>query len=99
MSEFTLALGMVAPYYNLLLVGIVLYLFMKLFKTDGHQKRLVPWKVLFAALLIFVLEEVLTILRSNSVINIPVHINGFFELVIIVLFIYALLKQKEIARV
>jgi hypothetical protein len=43
----------------------------------------------------FIVETVLTILRAAGAINIGRHINGFFELVIIVVFIYALLLQKE----
>ena len=99
MSELTLALGIVAPYYNLVLVIIALWLFRKLFKTSAPARAQLPWKVVFAALVIFIVEELLTVLRSQQLVFIPVHINGFFELVIITLFIYALLKQKEIARV
>ena len=95
MSEFTQALGLVAPYYNLVLVAIVVYLFIKLFKTSVQPKTMLPWKVLFAALLVYIVEEVLTVLRYMEIINIPRHINGFFELIIIISFIYALLSQKE----
>lgn len=99
MSEFTYALGLVAPYYNLVLVGIVLYLFYKLFQTKHSQKSILPWKLLYVALLVFILEEILTILRALKLVNIPAHINGFFELAIILLFIYTLLKQKEISKI
>ncbi|MBI4141493.1 hypothetical protein HY484_01055 [Candidatus Woesearchaeota archaeon] len=99
MSEFTLALATVAPYYNLALVLIVIWLFVKLFKTPAKARTQLPWKVIFAALCIFIVEELLTVLRTQQLVLIPVHINGFFELGIITLFIYALLKQKEISRV
>lgn len=99
MTELTLALGIVAPYYNLVLVIIVVWLFAKLFKTPATARTLLPWKVIFAALCIFIVEELLTVLRAQQLVLIPAHINGFFELAIITLFIYALLKQKEIARV
>lgn len=98
MSEFATALGMVAPYYNLVLVFVSIYLFTRVFKT-GTAKTTFPWKILFAALVIYIFEEVLTVLRAARIIDIPVHINGFFELTIITLFIYTLLKQKEISKV
>lgn len=97
MSDFSVALGMVAPYYNLVLVLISIYLFARVFKT-GTAKTNLPWKILLSALIIYVLEEVLTILRAARIIDIPVHINGFFELCIIALFIYTVLKQKEISK-
>ena len=96
MVEFGVALGMVAPYYNLGFVAIAVWLFIMLFKTEAKTKVfLFPWKLVFFALIIFIVEEVLTILRSAAIIDIPIHINAFFELVIIATFIYALLLQKE----
>lgn len=98
MTDFLLALNLVSPYYNLAFAAVALYLFIKLFQTEAPAKQLFPWKVLFAAFLIYIVEELLTVLRAAQLIVIPVHINGFFEFVIITLFIYTLLKQKEIAR-
>ncbi|HLF54260.1 MAG TPA: hypothetical protein VI612_00885 [Candidatus Nanoarchaeia archaeon] len=92
-----LAIAQAAPIYNLGLVAIALFLFVKLFNTPIKDRRvyLFPWKLIFIALTIFVVEEVLTVLRTFDVVNIPTHINGFFELLIITTFIYALLLQKE----
>jgi len=98
-SELTYALGIVAPYYNLVLVVICIYLFYKLLNTTPSTKQAFPWKIIYVAFLIYVLEELLTILRSVQILNIPIHINGFFELGIIVLFIYTILKQKEISKI
>ena len=97
MSELTVALGLVAPYYNLVLVIITIYLFAKLFNTPVKSKKvyLLPWKIIFVALFVFIIEEVLTVLRTAGIISIPMHINGFFELIIISLFIYMLLLQRE----
>ena len=96
MSEFTIALGIVAPYYNLALTAIAFYLFIKLFKTKTKTKTYrTPWAYILLAMLVFVLEEITTILRAQGIINIPLHINGFFELAIITLFIYTLLLQKQ----
>ena len=98
--SLALAIAQAAPIYNLGLVVIALFLFYKLFHTPVKNRRvyLFPWKLIFLALLIFVIEEVLTVLRMLDVVNIPRHINGFFELLIIITFIYALLSQKEDLR-
>lgn len=92
-----LSLAEAAPIYNLGLVVIAVALFIKLFRTPVKDKRvyLFPWKLIFLALLIFIIEEVLTVLRMMEIIDIPRHINGFFELFIIAIFIYALLLQKD----
>lgn len=97
MSEFWAALGLVAPYYNLVLVVILFYLFLKLFATPAKNKKVYqkPWTLVFVALIIFIVEELFTILRTEGLLNIPAHVNGFFELGIIILFIYALLLQKD----
>ena len=99
-TELTRAMGAVAPYYNLLFVVIAVYLFVELFKTykPGGKVYVTPWAYIFAGLIIFVLEEVITILRTVGLVLIPVHINGYFELAIVILFIYAVLLQKEYIR-
>lgn len=87
--------GRVAPYYNLVLVIIAGILFLHLIYMSKKVPLFIrPWKILFAALIIFVIEEILTIARFAGIVHIPVHINGFFELLIISLFVYALLLQK-----
>lgn len=96
MSELAAAFGMAAPYYNLALTAIAFYLFMKFFKTKPKTKVFfLPWIYILLAMIIFILEEITTVLRAEGLINIPVHINGFFELAIITLFIYTLLLQKQ----
>ena len=94
--SLALSVADVAPLYNLGLVVIAIYLFAKLFRTPLHDKRvyLTPWKLLFVGLCIFILEEVITILRSAGIVTITRHINGFFELAMIALFI--LLKVEFI---
>jgi len=97
MSEFSQALTIAAPIFNLLLVAIVVYLFIKLFRVKKSSKKvyLKPWYFLFAIICIFVLEEVITVLRAAGLVTIPGHINGFFELAMVSLMIYLLLLQKE----
>ena len=91
------SLAAAAPLYNLGLVIIALILFYRLFTLNVRERKtyLLPWKIVFAALLIFIVEELLTVLRGLDFVTIPLHINAFFEVLIIGTFIYALLLQKE----
>lgn len=95
-----LSVADVAPLYNLGLVVIAVWLFIKLFTTPVRDKRvyLMPWKLLFFAVLVFIVEEIFTVLRTIELVNIPAHINGFFEITIISIFIYTLLLQREHIR-
>ncbi len=95
---FTACLGLVAPYYNLALVVIVILLFVRLFKTNNKNSYIKPWKLLFFAILVFVMEEIFTVLKNAAVIEIPRITNAFFEMMIISLFIYMLLLQKEYVK-
>ena len=99
-AELGIAIGRAAPLYNLALVGIVIYLFIKLFMVRSKNKKvyLVPWKLLFLSVVVYIIEQVLTVLRQAEWIVIPAHINGFFELGIISIFIYVLLLQKQHLR-
>ena len=89
------ALTIAAPYYNLAFVTIVLYLFLKLFRTKTKKVFMLPWYLILGAVSVFIVEEVLTVLRSVGWITITGHINGFFELIIIAFFTYALFAQKD----
>ena len=90
-----IAAGMIAPYYNLVFVVLVVILFMKLFR-EHHTNRtfMLPWELLFAIICVYIFEEILTILRMAGVISIPIHINGFFELAIAILGVYLIFVQK-----
>lgn len=93
---FLEAFAVVGPVYNLILVVVASILFIKLFNAEEYQHMYTkPWKLIFAGVIIFVLESVITVLRSLSATSVGRHINGFFELVIVILFIYALLLQRE----
>jgi heme A synthase len=99
MVDFGVALGMIAPYYNLAMVAVVVALFIALFKTQPKARVfLFPWKLLFFAVIVYIVEELLTILRAIGIIDIPIHINALFELVVIAVFIYTLLLQQEYIR-
>jgi len=95
MTSLNEALTLAAPLYNLLFVVIAVILFVFLFRQKKSQTFLLPWKLIFLGMSIFIFETIFTILRSLGVIHVPVHVNGFFELIIIVVFIYALLIQRE----
>ena len=101
LSELTQALGLAAPIYNLGLAVIVICLFIKLFKSHELRKSRVyiqPWVLICVAFGVYVFEAVFTVLRKVGTLDVPVHVNGYFELVIISLFIYALLLQKQFVK-
>ena len=96
MVDFYVAVGMVAPYYNLAFVAVTILLFIALFRTQKKGIFMMPWYLLFACVMLFVLEELLTIARAVGHLTfIPQHTNAFFELGIIIIFIYLVLLQKE----
>jgi len=92
------SIGVVAPYYNLAFVIVVVLLFLRLFKIPNKKIFLTPWKLLFLAVLIFIVEEILTVLKQAAVIDYPRIVNAVFEFFIITIFIYTLLIQKEYVK-
>ncbi|MBU0627977.1 MAG: hypothetical protein KKC75_02215 [Nanoarchaeota archaeon] len=94
-QDLAYCLGNVAPYYNLALVVIVIFLFVRLFRTPSKKTNLKPWKFLFAALLVYVLEEIITVFHMANVITAPKVLFPLLETIIITLFIYVLLSQRE----
>jgi hypothetical protein len=96
MSDFYVALGTIAPYYNLALVVVTVLLFIVLFRTDKKGVFMKPWYLFFVCICIFILEETFTILRATGLVTIvPAYMNAFFELGIIIIFVYIVLIQKE----
>ncbi len=94
MSLYTECLGYVAPFYNLAFVVIVVLMFIKLLRTQNKRVYTEPWKWLFYAILIFIVEEILTVLdASGYMINNLVF--PVLETLIISCFIYMLLLQRE----
>lgn len=100
MTTIAESLIIAAPLYNLGMVIAVIYFFIQLFRTAKQNQAIytLPWKLMFTAVIIFVIEEASTVLRG--MLNLPFtrQINGFFEVIIITLFIYALLLQREHAK-
>lgn len=94
MNELGICLGSVAPYYNLVLVAIVITLFVYLFKTKS-KIYFQPWKFIFYAILIFVFEEILTVINDLQLITLSKLIAPLLEMIMISFFIYALLLQRD----
>ena len=88
-------LGTVAPYYNLVLVVIVILLFLELFRTTNKKTYVRPWKFLFAAVLVYLAEEIITVLFMADLITVSKLLFPILETIIIALFIYVLLLQRE----
>ena len=93
------SIAMVAPLYNLALAIIVLMMFIKLFRYEERKfAYLKPWKILFAGFILFIVETVMTILRGQGVISFHPAVFPLFEMIVITLFIYMLLLQKQYVK-
>jgi len=95
MTNIAHCIGIAAPYYNIVLVIILIPLFIKLLTIKNKKINLKPWKILAIVLGIYIVEEVLTILNGLGITNSPKILPPIFEFIIITLFIYMLLTQKE----
>jgi hypothetical protein len=90
--------GLIAPYYNLAFVIIVVILFIKLFQIKTKKVYNKPWMLLFAAICIFIVEEIMTVLSALNLISFPQYVFGLFEMAMVTLFIYMLLLQKQFVK-
>ncbi len=97
MSLYTECIGYVAPFYNLALVVVVVLMMIKLLRTASKNVYVEPWKWLFYAILIFILEEILTVLDASGY-NINDLVYPLLETLIISCFIYMLLLQREYVK-
>ncbi len=88
-------LEVVAPYYNIVLVIIVLFLFAKFFSLKNEKVYMKPWKLLFFAIIVYIMEEFTNILQNIYSFKISVLLFPIFEMIMIIAFIYMLLLQKE----
>lgn len=91
----TSALTIAAPFYNMILAIIVILLFLKFLKTKTQLYKK-PWRLLFIAILVFVVETIVVILELAT--GEAHFIVGIFEMAIIFLFIYMVLLQKDYVK-
>ena len=98
MTYFYNCLGLVAPYYNMVLVVIVVILFINLFRRSDKKTFIMPWKFLFFAICVYVVEEIATIMASANLIILHGLINVILETIIVTLFIYMILIQREYVK-
>ena len=96
-SEISTCIIHIKPIYNLIFVTIAVILFIILFKKK--KKNMAPWKLIFVAVLIYVVEQILSALAQLNILPLyPRILNSFFEMAIATIFIYVLLKQKELIK-
>lgn len=98
MTYFYNCLGLVAPYYNMVLVVILVILFIALFRRSDKKVFIKPWKLLFFAICIYIIEEITTILASANLVVLPDLVNAVLETVIVTSFIYMVLIQREYVK-
>lgn len=90
------AVAMVAPLYNLAFVVIIVILFIKLFSYESYKFAYIkPWKILLIGFILIIVETVMTILRGQGLIQFPAFIFPLFEMVVVTMFIYMVLLQKQ----
>ena len=94
----TECLGYIAPFYNLVLVGILLILFFVFFRNPHKKVYLKPWKILLAVTLVYVVEEIMTATGVSEFMGIYRVAHPLFEMIMVGLFIYMLLLQREYLR-
>ena len=88
----------ILPPANAVFFTVLVILFIVLLCRKAKSKiYLKPWKVLFGAVLVGFIETILTILYITGIyIAYPKNIvYGILEIIVISLFIYMLLLQKE----
>tara|TARA_B100002003_G_C14150107_1_gene553103 strand:- start:4004 stop:4306 length:303 start_codon:yes stop_codon:yes gene_type:complete len=95
MTHLTECLGLVAPYYNMVLVAVVVILFIIFLRRQDLTISKKPWKLLFGAILIYIVEEFLTVTKISEIGNMYKILHPLLEMGIIALFIYVLLLQRE----
>ena len=94
--ELAQALGMAAPYYNLLMVAIVIILFAYLINIPNKKLYHKPWWFLFAALIVFIIEEAITTIKiAGGFVFDTGILFSVFEMIIVALFIYMVFLQRE----
>ena len=89
------AIGLVAPYYNLVLVSIVIIMFIIFLRNPPKRIYIMPWRYLFAALCVYIVEEILTVLNDAQIITLSKLVAPVLEMIMISLFIYMLFLQQE----
>jgi ABC-type transport system involved in cytochrome c biogenesis permease subunit len=93
------AIAQTAPLYNLALAIVAVILFLKLFSYEERRFAFIkPWKILFTGFILFIVETVMTILRNLGAIKFHPVVFVLFEMIIIALFIYTLLLQKQFVK-
>ncbi|HIH37579.1 hypothetical protein J4460_06145 [Candidatus Woesearchaeota archaeon] len=93
-GQLGIAIGMVAPMYNAILAAICFVLFIRLFKNHDtfHSK---PWKFVFYALVLFIIETIITLIRQVGIFDTPRWILALMEMAMILFIINAILVQMD----
>ena len=97
-TSLQLAIAQVAPLYNIAFVIIILFLFAVLFSRRNKRAYLKPWRILYFAIVLFIIEQSLVILSQQNIMHSPDLLFPIIELIIITSFIYMVLDQKLYLR-
>ena len=89
------AISTVGGFYNIALVAIVMIMFVFFLRKHSKAIYMKPWKLLFFALCVYIIEEISQILLNVVGMQIPKVLFPLYEMIMITTFIYMLLIQKE----
>ena len=76
-----------------LLIFIIILL--SILFTVREKEALLPWKVIFTAVLLLLAAEIVRLLSITGWYTGPREVIGFFELIVVALFVYTLLVKLE----
>ncbi len=97
-TALQIAISQVAPLYNIAFVIIILFLFARLFSQQSKKRYLKPWRILYFAIILFIIEQSLVILSQQNIMQSPAILFPLIEFIIITSFIYMVLDQKLYLR-
>lgn len=83
------------PYFNLVLVSVVVFFLIRVLLSKDKKTYITPWKFLLFAILAYTIEEILAIIDIAGITIIPKVVFPIIETIIICLFIYMVLLQKK----
>ena len=88
-------LGHSLPYFNLILVLIVIFFLIRIILIKNRNTYITPWKFLLFAIIVYTIEELLTVIHISGALPIPKIVFPLMEMIIICSFIYMVMLQKK----
>lgn len=88
MNAPILSASIIAVLVFVVLLHVILF-------TIREKEDLLPWKVIFTAVLLLLVAELVRVTSLVGLYTGPIEVIGFFELIVVSLFVYTLLLKLE----